>query len=96
LRDAVDEEEPAVEREKAPEHDREGGEGDHDPSDRLAAMKYAMDTENMWTGVLYHEPDRPSLEAVHASYVEKAREKNKKSPTPLLKLYQELGGTVPQ
>jgi 2-oxoglutarate/2-oxoacid ferredoxin oxidoreductase subunit beta len=67
---------------------------DHDPSDRIAAMKYAMDTETMWTGILY-ENQRPSLEEVHQEYAVKARAKNAKSPTPLLQLYKQFGGQVP-
>jgi 2-oxoglutarate ferredoxin oxidoreductase subunit beta len=34
---------------------------DHDPADKWAAMKLAMDTDRMWTGVLYRQ-QRPTLQ----------------------------------
>ena len=34
---------------------------DHDPSDKLAAMKIAMDTTSLQTGVLFRE-ERPTLQ----------------------------------
>lgn len=67
---------------------------DHDKSDILAAMKYAMDPDTMWTGV-FHEHRRETLDEAAVGYTEQAREKNKQKPTPLLKIYQELGGKVP-
>jgi 2-oxoglutarate/2-oxoacid ferredoxin oxidoreductase subunit beta len=67
---------------------------DHDTSDVLAAMKYAMDPDTMWTGV-FHKHRRKTLDEAAIENTEKAREKNKAKPTPLLQIYQEMGGKVP-
>lgn len=67
---------------------------DHDPADIKSALGYAMDTENMWTGV-FHEHVRPTLDEVAAGNRTAALEKNKKSTTPLMKIYGQMGGTVP-
>ncbi len=67
---------------------------DHDPSDVMSGMKYAMDTDTMWTGI-FHEHRRETLDEAMKGYTVKARAKNEKSPTPLLKIYKEMGGKVP-
>jgi 2-oxoglutarate/2-oxoacid ferredoxin oxidoreductase subunit beta len=67
---------------------------DHDPTDRIAALRYAMDPETMWTGVLYQQA-RPTLEEGTEQNKAAALAKNKKSTTPLMKIYAEMGGTVP-
>ncbi len=67
---------------------------DHDTSDVLEAMRYAMDPDTMWTGI-FHEHRRETLDEAVVGYADQAREKNKTKPTPLLQIYQELGGKVP-
>jgi 2-oxoglutarate ferredoxin oxidoreductase subunit beta len=36
---------------------------DHDPTDRLAAMRYALDHEQIWTGI-YYQVERPTLDGI--------------------------------
>ncbi|MBW3583871.1 MAG: 2-oxoacid:ferredoxin oxidoreductase subunit beta [Euryarchaeota archaeon] len=67
---------------------------DHDVTDRLGAIKYALDTDNMWTGVFY-KVRRPTLDEVTTRNKLKALERNTKSPTPLMKIYADMGGKVP-
>jgi 2-oxoglutarate ferredoxin oxidoreductase subunit beta len=44
---------------------------DHDPHDRMSAMKYAMDEENLYLG-LYYSEDRPTFDQGYAGKAEKA------------------------
>lgn len=67
---------------------------DHDDSDRLGAMKYALDTETMYTGVFYRQ-ERPTLEGSAQNNKAAALAKNKKSTTPLMQIYEQMGGKVP-
>ncbi len=69
---------------------------DFDPTnpDRLEAMKYAMDEETFWTGV-FRKVERPTQHGIAHDNRDHALAQNKKSPTPLMKVYQQIGGKVP-
>jgi 2-oxoglutarate ferredoxin oxidoreductase subunit beta len=48
---------------------------DHDVSDRLKAMAYASDPETTFLGVFYHDPEKPSYDALAEGLRSKARAK---------------------
>jgi 2-oxoglutarate ferredoxin oxidoreductase subunit beta len=60
---------------------------EHDASDRLSAIRYAGDPETTFLGIFYHDPAKPSYDALAAGLRDKARAKGAHNLDALLSRY---------
>ncbi len=58
---------------------------DHDPGDKLAAMRLALQTDVQYTGLFYRDVSRPAYSQVQRQLIEQA---GRKTLEDVLKLYQ--------